>query len=89
MDKKMLELYSDFLIASTGLTTATALSKMTEDVISHDKVTRFLSKELYSQAEYWKLIKPIVREIEDEEGVICIDDTIEHNPNLEIETITL
>jgi len=80
MDKKMLELYSDFLIASTGLTTATALSAMTEHLISHDKVTRFLSKELYSQAEYWKLIKPIVREIEDDEGVICIDDTIEHKP---------
>jgi DDE superfamily endonuclease len=80
MDKKMLELYSDFLIASSGLTTATALSAMTDNAISHDKITRFLSHELLSQEEYWKLIKPIVREIEDENGVICIDDTIEHKP---------
>ena len=76
MDKNMLELYSDFLIASVGLTTATALSAMTDNAISHDKVTRFLSSELLSQDKYWKLIKPIVREIEDDEGVICIDDTI-------------
>lgn len=80
MDKNMLELYSDFLIASVGLTTATALSAMTDNAISHDKVTRFLSSELLSQDKYWKLIKPIVREIEDDEGVICIDDTIEHKP---------
>ena len=80
MDKKMLELYSDFLIASTSLATATALSEITDYQISHDKVTRFLSKEDYSQSDYWKLIKPIVRDIEREDGVICIDDTIEHKP---------
>jgi hypothetical protein len=80
MDKNMLELYSDFLIASTSLATATALSEITDYQISHDKVTRFLSKDEYTQSDYWKLIKPIVRDIQREDGVICIDDTIEHKP---------
>lgn len=80
MNRTMLELYSDFLIASTGLTTATALSAMTDYAVSHDKVTRFLSKERLGHEEYWKLIKPLIRQIESEEGVLCIDDTIEHKP---------
>lgn len=49
MDRTMLELYTDYLIASTRLTTATGLSEMIGGQISHDKVTRFLSGEEYSQ----------------------------------------
>jgi len=37
------ETYSDYLIASVALTTATALSKLLDGEISPDKITRFLS----------------------------------------------
>ena len=37
------EIYSDYLIASFGLTTATGLSNLLDGEISHDKITRFLS----------------------------------------------
>jgi hypothetical protein len=80
LDKKMLEIYSDFLIASTSLVTATALSKTLDNEITHDQVTYFLSKKEYSESEYWLLIKPTVRDNEIEDGVVIIDDTIGEKP---------
>ena len=81
MDKQLLETYSDYLISSFSYTTATGLSMMVEGEISHDKVTRFLSEEDFTSAKLWKKVKPAVREIESEEGVIIFDDTIEEKPS--------
>jgi len=81
MNKQLLETYSDYLLSSFSYTTATGLSMLVEGEISHDKVTRFLSSEELSSSKLWKIIKPKVREIESEEGVIIIDDTIEEKPS--------
>jgi hypothetical protein len=43
MDKKLLDLYSDYLLASCGPVTATGLSSLVEGRLSHDQITRFLS----------------------------------------------
>ena len=80
MDKKLLELYSDYVISSFGQITATGLSQAVGGSISHDKITRFLSKEDLSSKELWKLVKPVIREHEKEEGVLIVDDTIEKKP---------
>ncbi len=83
MNKDLLELYSDYLISAFSYTTATGLSAMTGGAVSHDKVTRFLSKKDLDSRELWHLVKPLVREIEgeqEEEGVLIIDDTIEEKP---------
>jgi hypothetical protein len=80
MNIDFLELYSDYLLSAFSHTTATGLSKVTDGVVSHDKITRFLSeKELDSRA-LWRLVKPLVRNLEREEGVLIIDDTIEEKP---------
>jgi hypothetical protein len=80
MNIDLLELYSDYLLSTFSHTTATGLSKVTDGVVSHDKITRFLSeKELDSRA-LWRLVKPLVRNLEREEGVLIIDDTIEEKP---------
>ncbi len=50
---------------------------MLEGEISHDQITRFLSKELFDSKRLWKEVKGVVREIEDENGVIIFDDTIQ------------
>ncbi len=81
MNKQLLETYSDYLLSSFSYTTATGLSVLVEGEISHDKVTRFLSSEELTSSKLWKIIKPIVREIESEEGVIIVDDTIEEKPS--------
>ncbi len=76
----MLDLYSDYLISSFGATTATGLSKLLEGAIGHDEVTQWLSHKARTSAELWVKVKPYVREIESEEGVLIIDDSIEEKP---------
>jgi hypothetical protein len=81
MEADLLELYSDYLLSAFSLTTATGLSKMTGAVVSHDKITRFLSEKELNSPELWRLVKPLVREFEDENSaVLIIDDTIEEKP---------
>jgi hypothetical protein len=77
MDKQLLDLYSDYLISSFGLTTATGLSALLDGAISHDKITRFLSGSDFTSADLWQLVKPLVRQIQCEEAVLIIDDSIE------------
>jgi len=80
MNQKILDLYSDYLLSSFGQTTATGLSKLMDGKISHDQVTRMLSSSKMTSKAWWKLIKPHVREIEQEDGVIIIDDSIVEKP---------
>ena len=74
---KLLELYSDYIISSFGQITATGLSRALGGVVSHDKITRFLSQKELDSKELWKLVKPVIREYEKEDGVLIVDDTIE------------
>lgn len=74
---QMLDLYSDYLICSFSYTTSTGMSSMLEGKVSHDQITRFLSGKEYGKKELWRLVKSTIREIENEEGCIIVDDTIE------------
>ena len=75
---KMLDLYSDYLIAQNQYATAIGLSDLLEGRISHDKITRFLNGKEFSSKELWEYIKPEIRKIEEDVGgVLIIDDTIE------------
>lgn len=80
-NKKLLDLYTDFLICSTGLVTATGLSSIVDKEVSHDQVSRMLSKEEYTSDELWKDVKPLVRRLEttSDAGFLIIDDTIERS----------
>lgn len=77
MRKEYLELYTDYLIASFGKTTATGLSEILDGTISHDKITRFLGAEDYTSKELWQLVKKEVRAIEEEDAVLIFDDTVQ------------
>lgn len=77
----ILDLYSDYLISSFKLTTATGMSEVLGGALSHDQITRFLGQDLLTQKEYWKCIKRVIRQIESPEGVIKIDDTILKKPH--------
>jgi hypothetical protein len=82
MNRDLLELYSDYLLSAFSYTTATGLSPMTNGAISHDKITRFLGEKGLDSSTLWRLVKPLVRELEGEEqdNVLIIDDTIEEKP---------
>jgi len=77
MDKKMLDLYSDFLIFNQGQASATTLASLLDDVISHDTVTRFLAGPEFDSKALWKEVKNVVRTVEKEDGVLVFDDTVE------------
>ena len=83
MNRELLELYSDYLLSAFSHTTATGLSAMTSGAVSHDRITRFLASEEFGSAALWRLVKPMVPQLEDESeqsGVLIIDDTIEEKP---------
>jgi hypothetical protein len=74
------DLYSDYLLASFGATTATGLSHLLEGEISHDQVTRYLAGTKKTATDLWRTVKPFVREVQSEVGVLIIDDSIEEKP---------
>ncbi len=50
------QLYTDYLISSNGYATAKGLSAMTNNEVSHDQITRFLSKNEFTSKELWKRV---------------------------------
>ena len=80
MDKKLLDLYTDYLLSTFGYATATGLAKILDGDLSHDKVTRFLSERMYTSKDLWLEVKPTVRKIENEEAVLIFDDTVQEKP---------
>jgi hypothetical protein len=71
------DLYTDYLLTSFSSTTATGLSDMLDGRVSHDQVSRFLSKKDYTSEDLWKALKKDVRKIEDDSGVLIFDDTVQ------------
>jgi hypothetical protein len=79
-NKELLDIYTDYLISSFGLTTGTGLSRLLNGEISHDRIQRFLSSPPQSGKEFWKVVKPFVREIQREDGDLIVDDSISEKP---------
>lgn len=80
-DKELLDIYTDYLISSFGLTTQTGLSRLLKGAISHDRIQRFLSKEAKTGKDLWLTVKPYVRQIQSGDGVIIVDDSIAQKPH--------
>jgi hypothetical protein len=83
MEGEPIDLYSDYLICSSRQTTATGLSELTEGLISHDAITRFLSGEEMNGKTLWLKIKKLVREYENEEACLIFDDTVIEKPYMD------
>ena len=77
MKNSELELYTDYLLSSFEATTATGLSAMVQGDVSHDRITRFLSGQDYTSKDLWLQVKATVREVENAQGVLIFDDTIQ------------
>jgi hypothetical protein len=80
MNKPLLDLYTDYLISSFGPTTATGLSRLVDGEVSHDQVTRFLASPPKTSADLWRIVKPMLRQIESADGLLILDDSIEEKP---------
>lgn len=80
-DKELLDIYTDYLISSFGLTTQTGLSRLLNGALSHDGIQRFLSKDLKTGKDLWLTVKPYVRQVQRADGVIIVDDSISEKPH--------
>ena len=78
-NSRLLDLYTDYLLASFGQTTATGLAARLPD-LSHDQITRFLSRQELTDQDLWKAVKPHLRSVQSDQAVLILDDTIEEKP---------
>ena len=81
-----LDIYTDYLISSTGQTSATGLSRLYDGAISHDQVTRLLTNSYLDSKDLWKHSKPLIRQAEqakaaEDFAVLIIDDSILAKPH--------
>jgi DDE superfamily endonuclease len=76
-----LDLYTDYLISSTGQTSATGLSRLFDGQLSHDQVTRWLRSVYLDSRQVWSHAKPLIRQTErtleaEDFAVLIVDDSI-------------
>src|SRR5215207_3281896 len=79
-ENELLDIYTDYLISSFGLTTGTGLSNLLNGAVSHDRIQRFLAATPKTGKDLWQVVKPYVRQIQAEDGVMIIDDSISEKP---------
>lgn len=80
MTHDLLDLYSDYLVCTFGQATATGLGQVVEGSVSHDQITRSLSGQQRGGAELWQVTKRFVRQMQSDDGVLIVDDTISEKP---------
>ena len=83
MNREMIDLYSDYLITNFGQATATSLSNVLNGELSHDSITRSLADRELTSKDYWQFVKPTIREIQDANASLSIDDLIVEKPHSE------
>jgi hypothetical protein len=73
------DIYTDYLLSSSSLVTSTGLSNLLDGQLSHDKITRFLSKSSFDSKYLWETVKPIFKEQSKDGGlvILSVDDSIE------------
>jgi len=76
-----LDLYTDYLVSSTGPTTATGLSRRLDGALSHEHITRWLRQAGLGSPARWRQAKPLIRQAEAQRGadgfaVLIVDDSI-------------
>ena len=75
------DLYVDYLIAHQGQVSAVDLSEILDKTLSHDHITRMIAQPELQQKDFWKLVKPLVRQVEREDGCIVVDDFLIEKPH--------
>ena len=75
------DLYTDYLQVSLGLATATGLSKIVDNAVSHDQITRMLANNESNSKALWLNVKSLVRQHENIDGCLIFDDSILHKPH--------
>jgi hypothetical protein len=78
---ELLDLYTDYLQVAFGQASATGLSELLDNAVSHDKFTRLLADNRFSSTDLWQAVKPLVRLHQTNEACLIFDDTIIGKPH--------
>lgn len=78
--QELLDIYSDYLISAFGQTTGTGLAGLLGNSVSHDQVQQLLAQDRLGSAELGQMVKPYVRQIQEGDGVMILDDSIAKSP---------
>lgn len=81
------DLYTDYLQVVVGQASATGMSEVLNQQISHDQITRMLNHQPSNSRELWLGVKSLVREHETDDGCLIFDDSILHKPHTDENTI--
>ena len=81
------DIYVDYLITQNGQSTATGCSSLINNDVKHDTFTRMLSTGKYDSKFVWSANKSAVRTVQDNDGVLILDNTICHKPYSKINEI--
>lgn len=73
-----LDLYTDYLLSSFGQTTATGLARLTDGAVGYDAVTDLLNRLQGDNRTLWQHVKPLIRQLQEPDGVLLTDDSIAH-----------
>ena len=77
----MIETYSNFLIANSGLAAVTRFSDSCGNLISHDKFTRFLNETELTSKHLWQLSKDLISQTnKNKKCRLVLDDSIIEKP---------
>jgi len=76
-----LDLYTDYLLSSFGQTSSTGLSRLVDEAISHDRISRFLSGNEFNSRTLWQEVKPLVRKYQTDDACLIFDDIIVAKPH--------
>lgn len=76
--------YTDFLTICPGQATATFMSEVLEGSVSHDQITRLLNSGRLNSSALWKMVKPLCHELQSNDGVLVIDDSLQLKPHSKI-----
>jgi hypothetical protein len=80
MNDNLSDLYIDYIISSFGATTATGLSSSVGGSISHDRITRLLSRKPEASADLRCVVRPLIRQSETPDGVLITDAQYSEKP---------
>jgi CheY-like chemotaxis protein len=57
------------------------LPHLLDGALSHDRIQRFLASPMKSGKDLWKVVKPYLRQIQADDGVLIVDDSISEKPH--------
>lgn len=81
------DIYIDYLITQNAQSTATGCAELLDNQVKHDSFTRMLQKGDYDAQFIWSSNKTSIRQAENDDGSLILDNSICHKPHSQVNDI--